>query len=196
MATSSNLISTVPNGTLPTITALKAVDVSTVQESSTATVLGNAAAGDGGGGKYYYVAGSSLAASAASDKNPLVVAPNASTGRWIRASDEVNSYTGRALPVVSALTYSGAKDQVVILSGTASLANVNFFFPPSASRHGQKLTIKMISTGTVNLYATGVDELFDTGPIASITSTLVTGQVWNFFAVTGRWYRIDPKEIM
>lgn len=181
------LISSVPNGTLPTIAALKAVDVSTVRENSTATVLGSTAVGDGGGGNYYYSAATTSPANGRS-----VIAPDASTGRWLL----VHSYSGVASPPVTTVTYSGVQETFTVLSGTAAIPSITYYFPPSTSMLGRQMTIKTISTGTVTLQCTGADKIFDTSEVTSLTSTLVTGQAWNFIPVAGRFYRIDPKEIM
>ena len=181
------LISTVNDGTLPTVAALKAVDITTVKEYSTASVLGLSAPGDGGAGSFYFDPESTSPSDGFS-----AVKPTTSTGCWHRAT----TFSGKYEPPVKTVTYSGAQESFVILSGTSAIPSITYYFPPSTSMLGRQLTIKSITTGTVTLQCTGADKIFDTSDVASLTSTLVTGQAWNFMPVAGRFYRIDPKEIM
>jgi len=184
MATSSCLISTVPNGVVPTIASLVGIDVSTVPENATVNVLGANAVGDGGGGSFYFSAGS------AAGVNGMDVFATNSTGRWLRAS----TFSGVAAPPASASTYSGAKETFVVISGASPGFTVNYYFPPAATMVGKgQLTIKTITTGAVTLWPTGVDHIFDTAIQTSLTSSLITGQTWTFQAVPGRWYRTDQK---
>lgn len=188
MSSSSRcLISLVPDGVVPTVAALTAIDVSTVAENATVTALGFNSAGDGGGGTFYFAAGSSAGV------NGSDVFATSTTGRWLRSQ----TFSGVAATPVSAATYSGAQETFVVLSGSAPGFTINYYFPPSVSMVGKgELTIKTITTGSVTLWATGADQLFDTSAVTSLSSSLTTGQTWHFQAVPGRFYRTDIKEIM
>lgn len=187
MPAQSALISTVPNGAIPTVAALTSVDISTVPEGSAVTVLGLNAAGDGGGGTFYFSAASSAGV------NAMNTFATNSTGRWLRAS----TFSGIAQPPVTASTYSGSQENLVILSGVAPGFTITYTLPPSTSRVGApELVVKTISTGLVTIAAAGADKIFDTSEVASLTSSLTTGQTFRFQAVAGRFYRTDIKEIM
>lgn len=182
MPAQSALISTVPNGTIPTVAALTSVDVSTVPEGAAVTVLGLNAAGDGGGGTFYFNAGSSAGVNAMS-----TFATN-STGRWLRA----NTFSGIAQPPSTAATYSGSQENLVILSGVFPTFSITYTLPPSVTRVGQpELVVKSLTTGLVTIAAAGADKIFDTSEVTSLTTSLVTGHTYRFQAVAGRFYRTD-----
>ncbi len=182
MPATSALISTVPNGAIPTVAALAAVDVSTVPEGSAVTVLGLNAAGDGGGGTFYFAAASSAGVNAMNS-----FATN-STGRWLRA----NTFSGIAQPPSTATTYSGSQENLVILSGVFPTFTITYTLPTSTSRIGQpELVVKTLTTGAVTIAAAGADKIFDTSEVASIVTSLTTGQTFRFQAVQGRFYRLD-----
>ena len=176
-------ISVVPNGVVPTVAELAAISVASVGENSTVAVLGLNAAGDGGGGNFYFAAGSSAGV------NKFDVFATPTTGRWLRAQ----TFSGVASPASQNAFYSGSQETFVVLSGKHPAHVVNYYFPPAVTMVEKQLTIKSATTGTVTLWATGVDHIYDTGIVGFLSVTNTTGESWNFRAVAGRYYRIDRQ---
>lgn len=171
------LISTVPNGVVPTIAALRAIDVSTVGENATVTVLGSGAANDGFGGNYFFAAGSS-----ATDDGGNNAVATSTTGRWLKAP-AYGSFTGvgpvaTSLPnAVSASSYVGSRESFVLISGSAG--NTSYTLPSSATMNGQTIRFKNIGTGAYTIRtAVATDRVFDgTGLAVQIPfNALRTGQ--------------------
>jgi len=174
MPANTCLISTVPNGAVPTVTGLQSIDISTVPEGSTVIVGGD------NGGIYTFVAGAVGGGFATN-----------STGRWL----PVSNFTGVAIPPVTASTYSGANESFVVLSGAFPAYTITYTLPSAAAFHGKDLTIKTLSTGSVTIQRAGADQIWDQGttPVTSLVASLTGGYVWNFTAVTGRFYRTDAR---
>lgn len=176
-------ISTLPNGTVPTNTALALVDVSTVGENASVTTLGNTAVGDGGGSTFFFQAGSARTADA------LNVVSTPTTGRWISTS----AFSGVG-PVTTALT--GYNETFAILSG---FVPVTYTLPLSSNVLGKVITVKCVTTGTATIRCnTPGDLIVDNNglsaatAVASLTTTLTGGQAFNFIApYAGRFFRID-----
>lgn len=182
-------ISTLTNGVVATNGALTALDISTVGENATVTTLGGQAVGDGMGGTFYLAAGSSRTVESGNVLN------TSNTGRWIK----VGAPSGVG-PTMFNLT--GYNETFALLSGFGSII---YTLPISSNVVGKMITVKSVTTGTVTIRCgNATDSIVDNGPstsivsggfiapVASVTSTLSGGQVFNFIAPTaGRYYRID-----
>lgn len=176
-------ISQQPLGAVSTNAALAAIDVSTVSENAVVSTLGNVAVGDGGGSVFYFQAASARAA------DGLNVVATPTTGRWI------NAYGLSGVgPTTTSLT--GYNETFAILSG---FAPVTYTLPLSTNTLGKVVTVKGITTGTINIrcgdkYDLIVDNngLSAATAVAQLTSTLTGGQAFNFIApFSGRYFRID-----
>lgn len=177
-------ISTQPNGFVTTNTALAAISVATLTENAVATTLGGTAVGDGLGGTFFFKAGSSRT----SDSVNVLATPT--TGRW----EKMNGFSGVG-PTTSSLT--GYAETFALLSGFAALT---YTLPPTANVLNKIVTVKCLTTGTVNIRCGNATDLIVndglgaafTAPVAVVTSTLTGGQAFNFLAGAGnRYYRID-----
>jgi hypothetical protein len=171
------LISTVTNGVVPTLAALRAIDNTTLGENATVTVLGSGAANDGFGGSYFFAA----ASTATDDGGNNAIAPNAGTGRWLKAPT-YGAYTGvgpvaTSSPVAAAASsYIGSRESFVLISGASQ--NTSYTLPSTATMNGQVIRFKQVGTGAYTIRTAGTDLLFDgTGLAVQIPhNPLKTGQ--------------------
>lgn len=186
---SSCLISLVPDGVVPTLSALRNIDTTTVGENATVTVLGSGAANDGFGGTYFF-----KAASTATDDggNNAIVG---GTGRWLKAPT-YGSYSGvgpvaTTLPnATAASSYIGARESFVLISGSAN--NTSYTLPSSATMNGQVIRFKQIGTGAYTIRTAGTDKIFDgTGLAVQIPfNGLRTGQSYTLQCHNSVFYTI------
>ncbi len=178
-----NPVSTQPNGVMLTNAALAAVSVVTTTENTVVQTLGGTSAGDGDGGLFYFVGGSSRPI------DGVTCLGTPTTGRWVSAS---NTQTFSGVTISASMT--GIAETFVILSG---FAPVVYTLPPSTNILGETITVRTQTTGTATIRTSGTDLLFYTSKtspvlsVASLTSTLTGGYVWNFKATSGAYYGID-----
>ncbi len=180
----TNPVSTQPNGTVLTNAALSAISVATTTENTVVQTLGGTTVGDGDGGLFYFVGGSTRPI------DNVNVLGTTTTGRWIAASNTA-AFSGVG-PLTTSMT--GIAETFVLLSG---FAPVVYTLPPSTNILGETITIRTQTTGTATIRTTGNDLLFYTSKtnpvlsVASLTSTLTGGYVWNFKATSGAYYGVD-----
>lgn len=171
-------ISTLPNGVVSTIAALRAINVSTISDGATVSVLGSGSSNDGFQNTFYFSGASTLT------DNGANVISTPSTGAWIG--------TNLATLVVSPLqtaAYSGVNENLVLISGGASLTT--YTLPPSYVMFGQTVTIKSLGTGQIKIQATGGDQIFPTSAsnaVATITFQS-SGAAYNLLATKGIYYQ-------
>lgn len=165
MPATSALISLVPNGVVPTIAALRALDVSTVGENATVTVLGSGVANDGFGGPYAFIAGSS-----ATDDGGNSAVGTPTTGRWVKAATFAG-LTGVGPVAVTqgsaaaASSFNGSRESFVLLSGNAN--TTIYSLPPAAGMNGQTIRFKQIGTGAYTIRTSvATDRIYDTTGLA------------------------------
>ncbi len=179
-----NPVATQPNGVMLTNAALSAVSVATTTENTVVQTLGGTAVGDGDGGLFYFVGGSTRPI------DNVTVLGTSTTGRWISANN-TQAFSGVG-PLTASMT--GIAETFVLLSGFAPIV---YTLPPSTNILGETITIRTQTTGTVTIRTTGNDLLFYTSKtspvlsVASLTSTLTGGYVWNFRATSGAYYNTD-----
>ena len=177
-------ISQLPNGVVASNVALTAIDVSTLGENAVVQTLGRATPNDGGAGLFYFSAGSSATV------DNINVLSTSNTGRWIAAR---LGFSGVG-PITT--NFTGHAETFVLLSGLATA--VTYTLPPTTNMVGKRVTIKSVTTGTVNIRcATAAELIVDNGVSAAATvaaistSTLTGGATWNFIPYGGRWYVVD-----
>lgn len=184
------LISLTPNGVVPTISALRSVDVSTIGENATVTVLGSGSANDGFGGNYFFAA-----ASSATDDGGNNAVATSTTGRWLKAPS-IGSYTGvgpvaTTLPnAAAASTYVGSRESFVLVSGAAN--TTIYTLPSSTTMNGNVIRFKQIGTGAYTIRAAAGDSIFDGTGLAVIipSNALKTGQSYTLQCHGSVYYTI------
>lgn len=103
-----------------TIAALKAVAVTNIPDGTSVNITGYYAAGDGGQGDFKY-----SAASAVADNGGYVIAPNAGSGRWLRAIGD--TVTVKQFGAVG----DGVADDTTEIAAAMNYANGKRVFLPS-----------------------------------------------------------------
>lgn len=152
------LVSQLPNGVVPTITSLRALDVSTCFDGIQVAVNGAIVQNDGGQGTFAF----NGANTGLDDTRTVISTPT--TGRWVLI-DPIFS----GLAAAATVSYSGLAESFTLLSGTAT-ALLIYTFPPAITMLPDQVTIKQLGTGQVRLQATGNDVLWDTAGAAAVAS--------------------------
>lgn len=114
---------------VPTMDALKAVDISDMPNGTNAFVGGYHALGDGGGGTFYYDAGASD-----TDNAGTVIAPNAGSGRWKRI------YSGAVNVKWFGAKGDGTTDDTAAINASIA-ASKDILVPPGTYKVSSTITI-------------------------------------------------------
>ncbi len=177
-------ISQLNNGVVASNSALASISVATLGENAVVQTLGRVSPNDGGAGVYYFSAGSS----ATVDSINVVSTPT--TGRWIAA---LPGFSGVG-PIQSSLT--GHAETFVLVSGLAT--PITYTLPVTTNMQGKTVTVKSVTTGTVNIRCGNATDLIVNAGVsaaasvgASVAATLTGGAVFNFLAYGARWYECD-----
>lgn len=171
-------ISQLPQGVVPTISALRAISASTLVDGATVQTLGSGAVNDGFQSCYTWSGACGL-----SDNGFTII--KVSTGAWVRSPQDA--------PLVAtqqAVSYSGIGENFVLLSGTS--AQIKYCLPPSYIMFGEPVLIKMLGTGSINIQATGADTIFPANASVAVTNFTVqsSGSSYNLLPYNGVWYQV------
>lgn len=167
----ANLISQLPFGVVPTVSALRLIDVTYTSEGCQVSINGSSNPNDGGQGIFIFNA----ANTGIDDGRTVIATPT--TGRWV-----INDFSGLATAPYTIASYSGMGENFIVLSGAGSSPLI-YTLAPTYTSIPDRITIKLIGTGQVRIQATGNDLLFDIAQAAAFTQSITTqsgGQAYTF----------------